>query len=286
MFERKEALALILKNCAENFAANSFEINTPEVVEDGDTVYYEIAKNSLTVKFLSHDAILEVLEKEDEGEFSKKATFLFDLEAFDDRDAKSLANEIKDVIDSNYGKKARKEAAAKKAPATVSKSAVKNGMSYDANTLANKIAAMYPELKEAYKDNFTKYDEFLPEDFFVNYANRSIMGTLRSNDPKEIKKLMKILSEIYENGTNDVQDLVVVTILGDLESEGLVEKCCEYIEDEDFRETLKAVNKYLASPAGKKAKKLLEDPPRYKPEKKKQSFMDKMMAQQGQVPQR
>jgi uncharacterized protein with ATP-grasp and redox domains len=159
-------------------------------------------------------------------------------------------------------------------------------MSYDAVTLASKIAAMYPELKGPYNENFQKYDEFLPEDFFVAHANAYVMETLRSNDSKEIKKLIKILSEIYENGTNDVQDLVVVTILGNLQAEGLVDKCCEYIEDQDFIYTLRAVNAYLASKAGQKAKKLLENPPAYKPEKKKQGLMDKMMAQQGQIPQR
>lgn len=286
MFERNEALALVMKNCADNFSANDFEVKTAEVAVENDKAYFEIAKNSLVVRFSSQNAVLEILEKEDDGDFAKKATFLLDLETFDDRDAKSLANEVKDVIDSNYGKKARKEAAAKKAPATVSKAAVKGGMSYDANTLASKIAAMYPDLKEPYKENFQMYDEFLPEEFFVTHANAYIMETLRSNDSKEIKKLIKLLSEIYENGTNDVQDLVVVTILGDLESEGLVDKCCEYIEDQDFKDTLCAVNKYLASKAGKKAKKLLENPPKYKPEKKKQGLMAKMMAQQGQIPQR
>lgn len=279
MFERTQALSLIMKGCTENFEANSFEVKTPSVVEDGDTAYFEIAKNSLLVRFLSHGNLLEMSEQSDEGEFVKKATFLLDLEEFDDRDAKSLANEIKDSVDSFYGKKARKAAVAAKTPATVSKTAVKNGMSYDANTLASRITGIYPELKEAYKENFQKYEEFLAEDFFVNHANAYIMETIRSNDSQKFKRLFKILSDTYENGTNAVQDLVVVTILGEIDNDKeLLEKCCNEINDDDFRETLIAVNSYLTSSAGKKAKELLKNPPKYKPKKEKKSFMSQMMA--------
>ena len=290
MFERNEALSLILKGCKENFEANDFKVNIPENIEkgeapvfiDGDNAYLEIEKNSLVVRLVSHDNLLDVMEQGDDGEFKKVESNLFDLDSFEERDIKSLCNEIRDTIDSTYGKKARKAAAVKKAPQTVSKAAVKNGMSYDANTLANRIVGVYPELKEAYKDNFQKYDEFLAEDFFVNYANKYIMQTLRSYDTQKIKKLMRILSDTYENGTNDVQDLVVVTILGEIDNDKeILEKCREEITDEDFYETLVAVNQYLASPKGKKAKKLLKNPPAYKPPKKKKGGMMNALMQGG-----
>ena len=155
-------------------------------------------------------------------------------------------------------------------------------MSYDANTLANRITTVYPELKDAYKENFQRYDEFLGEDFFVNHANAYIMETLRSNDKQKIKKLMRILSDTYENGTNDVQDLVVVTILGEIDNDQeLLQKCREQITDDDFYDTLVAVNKYLASSAGKKAKELMKNPPAYKPPKKKNGgMMNSLMGMQ------
>ena len=174
MFERKEALALVLKGCSANFEANDFKVNIPENIEKGEapifaeeeTAFVEIEKNSLVVRLVSHDNILDVMEEVSEGEFKKVSSNLLDLEEFTERDIKSLCNEIADTIDTAYGKKSRKAAAAKKAPATVSKTAVKNGMSYDANTLANRITTVFPELKDAYKENFQRYDEFLGEDFF------------------------------------------------------------------------------------------------------------------------
>ena len=124
------------------------------------------------------------------------------------------------------------------------------------------------------------------DDFFVNHANKYIIETIRYNDQKTIKKLFKILSDIYENGTNDVQDLVVVTILGELNNEQeLIDRCLAEITDDDFAQTIIAVNKYLASPAGKKAKELMKNPPAYKPPKKKTGGMMSSMLQNSMPPQ-
>lgn len=271
MLERKEALELILKGCSEKFTANGFELLT-SVTEEDETAFAEFKKGDLTLRLLSHDNLLDVMEKVEDGEFAKTESNLLDLESFEERDIKSLCNEITDTVATSHGKKAKQ--ATKKAPQTISKSAAKNGTAYDANTLASRIVTLYPELKDAYKENFQKYDEFLGEDFFVNHGNAYIMQTIRSHDSQQLKKLFKILSEIYENGSNDVQDLVVVTILGEIDNDKeLLEKCREYITDDDFYETLVAVNKYLASPAGKKAKELMKNPPAYKPPKKKNGGM-------------
>lgn len=285
MLNRNDALALLLKSCAEKFEANGFATVIPENTEKGsapvftedETAYLEFTKNDITIRLVSHDNLLDITEKAGDGEFVKTESNLLDLETFEERDIKSLCNEVCDTVISSYGKKAKQ--AQKKAPQTISKTAAKNGASYDENTLASRITTLYPELKDAYKDNFQRYDTFLGEDFFVNHANEYIMNTIRSNDRVTLKKLFKILSDIYENGSNDVQDLVVVTILGELDNDKeLIERCHEYITDTDFYETLVAVNAYLATSAGKKAKKLMENPPAYKPPKKKKGgLMSQLM---------
>lgn len=281
MLNRNDALALVLKGCTEKFEQLGF--TSASVCENGDEAYVDFTKDDITIRLVSHDNLLDVTEKSGDGDFVKTESNLLDLDEIDERDIKSLCNEICDTVGSSYGKKAR-QAAAKKTPHTISKSATKNGTEYDANTLASRISTLYPELKDAYKENFQTYDEFLGDDFFVNHANKYIMETIRGNDKQQMKKLFKILSEIYENGSNDVQDLVVVTILGEIDNdEKLIAKCREEITDEDFYETLVAVNKYLASPAGKKAKELMKNPPAYKPPKKKQGMMAQAM--QNSMPQ-
>ena len=280
MLNRNDALALVLKGCTEKFEQLGF--TSASVCENGDEAYVDFTKDDITIRLVSHDNLLDVTEKSGDGDFVKTESNLLDLDEFDERDIKSLCNEICDTVGSSYGKKAR-QAAAKKTPHTISKSAAKNGTEYDANTLASRISTLYPELKDAYKENFQTYDEFLGDDFFVNHANKYIMETIRGNDKQQMKKLFKILSEIYENGSNDVQDLVVVTILGEIDNdEKLIAKCREEITDEDFYETLVAVNKYLASPAGKKAKELMKNPPAYKPPKKKQGMMAQAMQSSAQ----
>ena len=270
MLERKEALSLVLKNCSEKFEQIGF--TSSAVCENGEEAYVDFTKDDITIRLLSHDNLLDVTEKVGEGDFVKVESNLLDLDSFEERDIKSLSNEICETVSSSYGKKARQ--VAKKAPQTISKSAAKNGTEYDVNTLASRISTLYPELKDAYKENFQTYDEFLGEDFFVNHANKYIMQTIRSYDSQTMKKLFKILSDIYENGSNDVQDLVVVTILGEIDNDQeLLQKCREQITDDDFYETLVAVNKYLASSAGKKAKEKMKNPPAYKPPKKKTGGM-------------
>ncbi|MBR5247092.1 MAG: hypothetical protein IKV25_06975 [Clostridia bacterium] len=285
MLNRNDALALILKGCTEKFEQIGFTTVVPKNLEKGaapvfeneEESYLEFTKDDITLRLVSHDNLLDVTEKAGDGDFVKTESNLLDLEEYEERDIKSLCNEICDTVSTSYGKKAR-QVATKKAPQTISKSAAKNGTEYDANTLASRIATLYPELKDAYKENFQTYDEFLGEDFFVNHANKYIMETIRGNDKQQMKKLFKILSDIYENGSNDVQDLVVVTILGEIDNdENLLAKCRNEITDEDFYQTLVAVNKYLASPAGKKAKELMKNPPAYKPPKKNQGMMSKMM---------
>ncbi len=280
MLNRNEALSLILKNCSEKFEQLGFTTVVPEnlekgsapIFQDGEEAYLDFQKDDITVRILSHDNLLDVTEKVGDGDFVKVESNLLDLEVYEERDIKSLSNEVVETVSTSYGKKAKQ--VQKKAPQTISKTAAKNGASYDPNTLASRIVTLYPELKDAYKDNFQTYDEFLGDDFFVNHANEYIMNTIRINNPQEMKKLFKILSDIYENGSNDVQDLVVVTILGELNNDAqLIANCREQITDEDFYETLVAVNKFLASNAGKKAKELMKNPPAYKPPKKKSGGM-------------
>ena len=92
--------------------------------------------------------------------------------------------------------------------------------------------------------------------------------------------MFQILNEIYEDGTSEVQDLIAVTILGQLGNDQiLLARCVDYMS-ETMAPPVIEVNKYLAS--SKKARKLLENPPAYKPKKeKKPGMFAQAMAQSG-----
>lgn len=212
-----------------------------------------------------------------DGDYSRLSLCLLDPETADNRDVRYVAEEFNDTLRENFGKKAQKQTG-KKRPQTVSKSAVKNGEAYyDCNAFANRLTGMYPELRQAYLENYEKNPSFLAEDFFQNHANEVIFNTIRQNDPQRMRRLFNILNEVYDNGVNDAQSLIAVTVLGALgNDQQMLANCIDYMSP-DLCGVVLQVNKLLASGGGKSARMRLENPPAYKPKKKKKaSFMERM----------
>jgi len=202
----------------------------------------------------------------------------------DERDVKYVVSEMSDTLESRFSQKAAaKKKAVQKAPQTVSKAAVKAGSFYDPNTLASKLCLVFPELRDAYKANLAAYEEFLPEEFFVNYGTPRVIEAIKENKPATMKKLFQTLNEIYEDGTNDTQSLIAVTILGALENDQiLLARCVDYMSPTMAPPVIE-VNKFFATAKGKKAQEKMQNPPPYKPKKKKkkQGVLSQMMAGGG-----
>ena len=202
----------------------------------------------------------------------------------DERDVKYVVSEMSETLETRFSQKAVvKKKQGPKAPQTVSKAAVKAGSFYDPNTLASKLCLVFPELRDAYKANLAQYEEFLPEEFFENYGTPRVIAAIKENKPATMKKLFQTLNEIYEDGTNDTQSLIAVTILGALDNDQvLLARCVDYMS-ETMAPPVIEVNKFLATGKGKKAKEKMKNPPAYKPKKKKkkQGFLSQMMAGGG-----
>ena len=122
------------------------------------------------------------------------------------------------------------------------------------------------------KKNVELYDEFLAEDFFVNHGNAKVIETIRENNGIKMRQLFKLLNDIYEDGTNDTQSLVAVTIIGVSISDNpeLLKNCEDYFSD-TMREPVLEVIAYLSRSKG--AKMRLANPPIYKPQKQKKKGM-------------
>lgn len=201
----------------------------------------------------------------------------------EERDVRYVVSEMSETLETRFSQKAvAKKKQGPKAPQTVSKAAVKAGSFYDPNTLASKLCLVFPELRDAYKENLATYEEFLPEEFFENYGTPRVIAAIKENKPATMKKLFQTLNEIYEDGTNDTQSLIAVTILGALDNDQvLLARCVDYMS-ETMAPPVIEVNKFLASGKGKKAKEKMKNPPAYKPKKKKkQGFLSQMMAGGG-----
>lgn len=217
----------------------------------------------------------------------KLAASLFE-ETADAKDIKYVVNEFADTLEAKYGQKKaiQKKTQANKGPQTVSKAQVKNGSFYDPNTLASKLCLVFPELRDYYKSMLSEYNEFYAEEFFQKYGTAKVIAAIKENNPATMKKLFQVLNEIYEDGTNETQSVIAVTILGELNNDQiLLARCVDYMS-ETMAPPVIEVNKYLAGVRGKKARKQLLNPPAYKPKKKKKqsAFMRAMSEGMAQSP--
>ncbi len=244
---------------------------------DGGSIKLEFCNN--TVGLLYAEA--KSAEATD-GDYTRLSLSLLDPSEADDKDLKYICEDFAETINEKFsdGKKPK----SKKAPAAVSKTAVKNGAFYDAASFGNRFTTVYPELRPYFKQNCDEYGDFLPEDFFKNYGTPAILATVRENNPQKMKKLFSLINEIYDNGINEVQSLIVVSILGSLyEDETLLANCVDYMNNDLCVNVIK-VNKYLAARGSKGSRMRLENPPRYKPKKQKKNLLSSLLSmgqQQG-----
>ena len=282
MLELNYALNLIIKGLESTTNALGFALEYPENRENGAVqknggktfVMYRGEKGRIKMEFENNKLALycataEEAETPDDG-MTRASLSLLELEEYDERDLKYIFDDFTETINTMFSSK-RELRGKSKLPPPVSKSQAKSGaLAYDANTLANRLtSSVCPELRDAYKENIDTYGEFLAEEFFVKHGNKSIMAIIRENDDTKMRRLFKLLGEIYEDGTNDTQSLVAVTILGCIADEPeLLDKAAPYFT-ETMEEPVTEVIRYLSSKGSKSARMRLENPPLYKPKKKK-----------------
>ena len=269
-----------------NLGFSALKNENGEFISEADekiTARYTGEKGVIAVSYEDGKVILFAGEDTEAPEETPKklSASLLDENA-DSKDVKYVVNELNDTLHSKYAKKtiAPKKAAQQKAAQTVSKAAVKHGSFYDPNTLASKLCLVFPELRPYYKDNLATYGEFLAEKFFDDYGTAKVIGAIKANDPQTMKKLFQILNEIYEDGTSEVQEVIAVTIHGALNNDQiLLARCVDYMSTTMAPPVIE-VNKLLAK--SKKSRKLMENPPAYKPKKqKKPGLFAEAMAQGG-----
>ncbi|MBR5273087.1 MAG: hypothetical protein IKU25_06830 [Clostridia bacterium] len=191
--------------------------------------------------------------------FSRVSLWRLNEETAEVKDVNSIINDFDDAIKDRFVKKVSISADGIKMPIPVSRSDVKNsGASFDAITLASRFATIYSEYKPIIKENIAQYGgTFLPDEFFSTHAAPRVLQVINSGSNQEIKKLISMLSELYDDGSNEVQQIICVTLLGQLNNDAaLLEKIAPYMS-ESLKKSVENVNKYLASGAGKKKRATL-----------------------------
>jgi hypothetical protein len=285
MLDVNNVLASLADGMKEAYSAAGFAISRPEgiskdappVVVSNDRSYIAFSGDghSLRLEYCNNAVGLLYAEapaaEAADGDYTRLSLSLLDLSEADDKDLKYISGDFSETLEERFssGKKPK----SKKSFTTVSKTAVRNGAFYDSASFGNRFTALYPELRSYFKQNCDEYGEFLPEDFFKKYGTPAVIETIRENNPQKMKKLFNLLNETYENGVNEVQSLIVVSILGTMhDDEKLLANCVDYMDGELCVNVIN-VNKYLNMPGSKGMRMRLENPPRYKPKKEKKNFL-------------
>lgn len=245
------------------------------IVFSGEKGIYRVVFDSVS-SIMSFDCAYENIQN---PEFNTISRSLFDTETYNERDVKSLANEIKDELNTLFNSRKKVNLDKVKMPKAVSRTKAKNGItSYDTDSLANRFGTLYPEFKDEIKKNIVKYDEFLPETFFIEHGTAKVLDVIKNGSEADQKKLFRMLNEVYEDGTNEVQDIIGVTILGEMKNDPEMMAVADKYMSEYMSGPVHEINK-LTRKSSSLTKKL-KNPPPYKPKKKKFNPMQNALTQQ------
>ncbi|MDE5604536.1 MAG: hypothetical protein K2I73_03010 [Eubacterium sp.] len=276
-----EAYKIIEKYLADT----NKELGFSKVNTEDETLTF---KGNKGIYRLSYDTEANVLSTEyafeddgNETEFKNVSKSLFELDRVDERDCRSTANETAYEIKPLFAEKKKANLDSVKMPKGISRGKAKSGLiSYDVDSLANRFGVLYPEFKDDIKQNIVDYGDFLPETFFKEIGTPKVLDVIKNGDKAEQKKLFKMLNEVYEDGTNEVQDIIGVSILGEMKNDPKMMAVANEYMSEYMGGPVREINKIT----GKKNKytKKLSNPPAYKPKKKKQSKFQSALVQAQQ----
>ncbi|MDR1805745.1 MAG: hypothetical protein LBQ80_03105 [Clostridium sp.] len=279
MTDRKQLLNNVVSAMGDALKKNDFFAEDATVADEDGEVFIVIPGKTDSLRVDSTGVKLILSSVDEDGKQKALLTTLLDPETADKKDCQSAARECAEVLRERYGKNDGEAKQSKNK--TVSTAQAKAGLAaFDPNTLANKLSALFPELRAAYQENLDRHGEFFSEEFFKKqHGAEPILAVIRRRDNQRVKKLFSLLNDIYENGTSEVQSVIVVSILGQLNNdEELIAYLLDYMCD-DMQAPVIHVNRLLATAKGKRLLKKMENPPKYKPPKKKKSFMSDLMAQ-------
>ena len=153
--------------------------------------------------------LLSVAEKEDGnlGEYSVVSSYLFDDSQLE-RDAASVGIDFVDTLKKKLGIKEKRKAAA----SDIDLPTANKGAAVNITALTSKLLAVYPALKDTYKEEVEAKGKYLYLDFMTAYCVPEIRKTLDTANKKSVKKLIDMLIEMFVSGDNATSTAVVALL--------------------------------------------------------------------------
>lgn len=300
MIEINEALGQIHKVlndfCGLNDMSFRYDKNTMvskdlpiEQVDNKYFMYMDGAAGTAIVEYNTDEQKIKLLGSSEQNakveDCSQLSLWLLEPSVHDEKDVKSIANDFLETMESTFASAKAKDISKVKIPKAVSKNQAKSGVaSYDAQTLCNRFVMLYPEYKDDLKQNLLDYDELLAADFSEKFIAPKMLEVLNGGNEKEQKKFFLMLNDVYEDGLNEVQDLIAVVIMSKMDNNPEYLAIADKYMSEYMAPTIHHINKVMASGAGNKYREKMKNPPAYKPKKQKSGgLMQKLMGggQQG-----
>ena len=183
------------------FEENGFKADGDIFKSDTKALKVEYNETKQLYNLLAAD-----LEEGKVGEFSIITSYLFD-DSQNAKDAAAVGIDFVDTARKAMGIKAKKKSVTGEADLPVA-----TGSAVNVSTLASKLLAHYPNLKETYRAETSAKGKFLYLDFFTRYFVPEIRATLDGGNKKATKKLIDTLINVFVTGDKAVSTLVVAVL--------------------------------------------------------------------------
>ena len=152
---------------------------------------------------------LMLSEAEGEPEYAAVSSWSFDDER-GEGEAKTIAGDFLDTLRTKLGVAVNRRALSGNVPLPKRSS---SGQTPDVSAFCQRVLAVFPKYKDAYRDHVAKYGEFLYLKFFSETITVEIREALDSRNKKQLKKYFETLSEMYIEGDRNVQNAISVIII-------------------------------------------------------------------------
>ncbi len=197
----------ILEQLAGIIETADFKANEDKTEYKNEKIAFKISHNE-EKQMLMLD-VAEVNENGEVGEYSNVSSWLFENPE-ELRDAESAGMDFFDTLKNKIG---MKNTRINRNGEITMPSKEKNGNSYNVEAFCAKMLAIYPNLKEEYKNHIINYGSLLYVDFFKAHIVPQIENLLDENNKKNLKKVFPVLDDVYTNGDRTVQNVVVGIVL-------------------------------------------------------------------------
>lgn len=173
-------------------------------------------------------------EEGPDNDWKTLATWLYDDQTSDKKDAESIANDFLDGVAGTVAIRRAKQVKQKKKKS--------DDGTADPKFLAKRFVAFFPELKEEIQSEEDCYYPFRGATFAKEHIAPKVAQFIKTAKGKELQKFAGLFNTQYGNGDADTRSIITIVILnslGDAEFEKLFDEL-----DEETQKAAKAARRY------------------------------------------